>query len=150
MESEPQPRFNFPWHEDEDGYYILLKTDMGVNEIRPDNTEIYTYTDYPEADYIWHKMYEGDDEVRHGYRIYRDHVDRAICEGAFEAMIWSMQQHDFEIIEEEEPNESDWYAFREKYDRDPVAIDRVEQVVKLAMKNLDAEWKYVQAEEGWH
>jgi hypothetical protein len=151
MEREPQPEFNFPWQEDEDGPYLLFRTNMGVTEIRPWNTEIYLFSDYPEANHVWHEPTEceDDDVVRHGFRLDKEDTDKAIGEGAFEAMVWTLQQHDFFTIEREKPEGLDWDAFIEKYGREPEPINRIEKVVELAMRNIDAEWEYMQGEEGW-
>lgn len=143
IEREPSPTYNFPWQADAEGHYLIFRTEQGAFEARDTNTMMYLYPDMPEVDHVWIQVDE-----QQGFRLFREHVD-IIGEGAFGALCDQLFEHDFQLSPEEEPQESDLAAFREAFGREPQRHNPIDRIVKLAMKNFEAEWKYLSGEPEW-
>ena len=138
--------YNFPWHEDKDGEYLLLRTEIGLFHMRQENTDLYIFPDYIDSDHIWHEVEcDNDEEVAQGFRMFKSDVD-VLGEGAYEALVDDMKQRYFTQIVADEMSEYDKQAFINKFGHEPEKADLIGRVVDLAMNNFDQAWNYYESE----
>ena len=138
--------YNFPWQEDHEGEYLLLRTNSGRYELRQTDTDLYIFPNYIEGDHIWHEVEcDNDEEVAQGFRMFKSDVD-ILGEGAYEALVDDMKQRYFTQIVADEMSEYDKQAFINKFGHEPEKADLIGRVVDLALKNFDDGWRYYSEE----
>ena len=149
MSYEKQPEHNLPWYEDEEGWYIRLRTEQGVYDLRPCDTEIYTHDEpYSAVDHIFHEVYTSEEEVSMGFRVWRDTVDKVLGDGAFETLLDDMRRRNFCEITVNKPTDQDMEFWERDFGKFEVAQQTVEELGNLALKNYDAEFNYYLGEGG--
>lgn len=146
-ENEPTPReYNFPWQYDNE-HYLRVTTEFGEIQMRASTTELYLYPEDPEIDHIYIIKELKDDGTSMGYRLFREHCDR-LGPGAFTSLVDQLLDHGFDMVDEEEPQESDIEAWEQAFKREYERPSSIDKIVKLAMKNWDAGMKYYLEEWG--
>lgn len=144
MEKQPK-RYEFPWKQDDDVYYLKLKAGDSVILMHPYNTIMFLYPEYPEADHIWIHMGDNSDGTMQGIRLWRENID-ALGDGAFGQLCDEMFEREFDLAEDEEPSPLDRQAYEETFGRQ-VEKD-LGSIVLKAMTNFEQAWEYYSEEWG--
>jgi len=134
--------YEFPWQEDKEGEFLVLRTDSGRHVIRQTNTDIYTFPDYVEGNHIFHELYAADDEVNMGFRMFKPDLDEPLGDGTYDALVSDMTQRYFTEIISDEMSDYDRRAFISKFGHEPERVDTIGRIVDLAMLHLDSEAEY--------
>lgn len=143
--------FESHWNHDVEGYYMMFSVDDVRFRIDRTNTEIYLFNDYPDCDYIF-RWISNDESSGTGYRVWRSVVDNAFGEGAFDMLTQQMVNRDFNLCDQQIPDDSDFDAYESAFNKPllPRQIHgQIDLIIEQAFKNFDAEWDYFQDEEGW-
>ena len=144
MESEP--KHNFPWQEMDSGEpYLVFKNNGNEFIVHRENTMMYLFPEYPQADHIWISLGDYPDGREKGMRIWRSILDE-IGDGVFNSLCDQMYDRGFDMADDEEPSPLDVKAYEEKYGEPLHKNGTIDQIVHLAMKNFDAEWAYIASE----
>jgi len=136
----------FPWQEDNEGEFLILRADTGDHELRQSNTELFFFPTYQEGSHIWHEVEAKDEDVNLGLRLYKPTVDEALGDGAYESLVSDMAQRYFTQIISDTMCDYDLAAFRDKFGREPMKIDMIGKIVDLAVLHIDSEWAYYEKE----
>ena len=137
---------NFPWQEDHEGEYLMLRADTGDHELRQTDTDIYIFPDYVDSDHIWHEVDTSREEVNLGFRMFKPDLDDNHGEGTYDALVSDMTQRYFTQIIADEMSDYDRQAFINRFGHEPEKVDLIGKVVDLAMNNFDKGWKYYSEE----
>lgn len=150
MENEPQG-FDKYWLTDDNGDYLMFNIEGEPFRVDAENTEIFIFPDYPDADFIF-RWVNYDQNDGSGYRIWRKFVENQFGAGSFEDMVASMIKRMFVVSDQLEPDISDMNAYYQTFN-EPIQRridnDQIDFIVQNAFKNFDLEWDYYQDEEGW-
>lgn len=140
MERGELPFKQINWLQDEDGYYFNIRTDTGIYDIRPENTAIFRFGN-SDLDHIY-RITEDEGDRFMGFRLYRYQLEDKGYN--FDQVCSDMMDRDFDSIYDEEPNQEEIDAYinaGNEYTPTP-KVDTIDNIVALAMKNLDTEWAY--------
>lgn len=129
--------YEFPWKQDAEGDYITFKHEDGVAQMRPTNAIMYLFPDQPEYDHVF-IITEDDGDSWQGIRLFRPMIDK-LAPNAFGDLCDQMFARDFELAPGEEPSEEDIEVYRENF---PEPVKTIDELVRLAMRNIDAEIDY--------
>lgn len=146
-ETEPK-KFEFVWHKDAEGEFLRLKCNGESLEARNINTIMYLFPDQPKYDHIFVITEDEGDRWR-GVHLFRGHIDK-LAEGAFGNLCDQMFERDFEVAPDEEPSLEDIEIYNEYFGVraiETTATDTIDEIVKVAMANIDAEIDYIEGEE---
>lgn len=142
---EKQPKYEFPWHEDEYGPYVTFRLDEGDFTARPGTTRMYLFPDQPEADYIFIYTHHENDMAR-GAKIWRRMFDEALGEAAFGQLCDQMFERGFECAEDEEPSDLDIAAWEQTFGETYIKPNPIDKIVELALRNFEDAWRYYSEE----
>ena len=152
-EFEPSPEFNgeweYPWQQDAEGYYLNLRTEIGVFELRPYNTYIFLPED-PQHERLTHvyRITEENEDSLDGFYMWRELFARVGKD--LDTFIVELQAHGFETIEFDELEDSDLRAWEKTHGHSyepatPPVPTEDEQIID-AIKDLDAKWYWFEGE----
>ncbi len=141
-ESEPFRRIN--WLEDEYGSLFNIRTEMGIYDIRPENTAIFQFGDQL-LDHIYRITGE-EENCFNGFRIYRYQLENFGYD--FDQVIDDMTHKGFQLVYDEEPNQEEIDAYINAGNDYPI----VEKTPILTnadaiLQNYDAEFNYYLGDE---
>lgn len=136
----PEP-YDFHWQQDAEGEFIKIKYNDSIVEARVTNTIMYLFPDQPRYDHIF-IITEDCGEQWQGIHLFRKHID-ALADGAFGYLCDQMFAKGFECAPDEEPASEDIEVYEGYFGKD---MDTIDEIVKLAMRNIDAEIDYYQGE----
>ncbi len=146
---EQQPEIRLPWLEDEEGYYLVIKTDSGRVEIRPSNTDLYTHNSpYEAVDHIFYEHYTNENEVSMGFRLWRKKFDSILGEGAFDVLSGDMRRRDFFEVNADKPTDEDMKYWEGDFGKFVIPEKDIIEIGNLLLKNYDSEFNYFLGDQG--
>lgn len=136
---------DLPWQQDNEGEYLILRSQMGIHELRQHNTHIFepTQEKHHEIRHVYHITGEDEEsDTYSGFFIFEktlEHVDMSL--GDF---IGALVCKGFNVVEFDEPEPGDILAWEKEYGRDyePDEESVIDNIVLRAMRNWDAGIKY--------
>jgi len=144
---ESEPFRQIGWLEDADGFLFNIRTEMGVYDIRPENTAIFQFGD-PLLDHIYRITGETEDCFQ-GFRIYRYQLENFGYD--FSQVVDDMMGKGFDCIYDEEPNQEEIDAYVNAGNEYPI-VDKTPTPMRTdadaILQNYDAEFLYYLGAEG--
>lgn len=145
------PEQQFPFKEDEEGTYLILKTTEGVFELRPYNTFIFEPSDIAMRGlrHVYHATDETEEENRfEGFYMWKSQFEKAGHD--FDMFVQELKDNDYHTEIFDEPHPDDLKAYRQAHEEEfkPETIQEIadkhepsklfEKIVEAAMNDFEA------------
>lgn len=144
-ESEPFRRIG--WLEDDGSSFFNIRTEMGVYDIRPENTALFQFGD-PLLDHIYRITGESETAFQ-GFRIYRYQLEEFGYD--FNQVIDDMMSKGFQLVYDEEPNQEEIEAYINAGNEYPI-VDKTPTPMRTdadaILQNYDSEFEYYLGQQG--
>jgi hypothetical protein len=139
MEYEPQPEKQICWQSDAESYYLKIRTEVGVYELRPTDTLIFRFDDENrDLDHIFRVTGEDENCLR-GFRMYRYQLEEKGFN--FDQFCLEMRQREFEEVYEAEPNQEEIEAYMKAGNKYPI-IKKTEPIEIDPLEHFEEEFNF--------